>query len=115
MDQYGAAQAIGGVNQKIEGFFDVCQVQGLVGTQGVLIPASNVDNLMLRQDVVDAVTAGQFHVYTMSSVDDAMALLFSNPGEPPVDATEINAAVEARVRELHAIHTAISRGGRDGG
>jgi predicted ATP-dependent protease len=90
-------------------------VQGLSGTQGVLIPRSNVDNLMLRQDVVDAVAEGTFHVYTMTSVDDAMALLFAAPGEPPVDPAEINAAVEARVRELHAIHTAIGRGDRDAG
>ena len=80
MDQHGAVQAIGGVNQKIEGFYDVCRVQGLTGTQGVLIPKSNVDNLMLRQDVVDAVADGRFHVYTMASVDDAMAILFSEPG-----------------------------------
>ena len=115
MDQYGAAQAIGGVNQKIEGFYDVCRMQGLTGTQGVLIPQSNRDNLMLRQDVVDAVQEGRFHVYAMTSVDDAMALLFSQPGEPPVDAGEINEAVEARVKQLHAIHTAIGRRGRDAG
>jgi predicted ATP-dependent protease len=58
MDQYGSTQAIGGVNEKIEGFFDVCRVQGLSGTQGVLIPKGNLDNLMLRQDVVDALPLG---------------------------------------------------------
>jgi lon-related putative ATP-dependent protease len=113
MDQHGAVQAIGGVNQKIEGFFDVCRVQGLTGTQGVLIPRSNMDNLMLRQDVVDAVADGRFHVYAMVSVDDAMALLFAAPGEPAVDPAGINQAVEARVRELHAIYKAIGRGSRD--
>jgi lon-related putative ATP-dependent protease len=113
MDQYGATQAIGGVNQKIEGFFDVCRMRGDTGTQGVLIPASNVDNLMLRQDVVDAVTAGKFHVYTMTSVDDAMAILFSAPGDPPVDPAEINQAVDARVRELHQIYMRTSRGPKD--
>jgi predicted ATP-dependent protease len=104
MDQHGTAQAIGGVNQKIEGFFDVCNVQGLTGTQGVLIPHSNRDNLMLRRDVVEAVAAGRFHVYDMSSVDDALAILFSEPGGPTIDPEEINRAVHKRVRELHDIH-----------
>jgi predicted ATP-dependent protease len=113
MDQYGATQAIGGVNQKIEGFFDVCRMRGMTGTQGVLIPASNLDNLMLRQDVVDAVAAGQFHVYSMTSVDDAMALLFSEPGGPLIDPEDVNQAVDARVRELHEIYRKISKGPKD--
>ena len=113
MDQHGAAQAIGGVNQKIEGFYDVCDVQGLTGTQGVLIPESNVDNLMLRQDVVDAVAAGRFHVFTMASVDDAMAVLFGTPGGAPADPAEVNAAVASRVRALHEIYMATARGERN--
>jgi predicted ATP-dependent protease len=113
MDQYGATQAIGGVNQKIEGFFDVCRMRGMTGTQGVLIPASNLDNLMLRQDVVDAVAAGQFHVFSMTSVDDAMALLFSEPGGPLIDPEDVNQAVDARVRELHEIYRKISKGPKD--
>lgn len=113
MDQHGAAQAIGGVNQKIEGFFDVCRMRGQTGTQGVLIPVSNMDNLMLRQDVVDAVATGQFHLYTMASVDDAMAILFSPPGGPPADPDEINRAVDARIREWHQIYMKTSRGPRD--
>ena len=63
VDQHGRVQAIGGVNEKIEGFFDLCNARGLTGDQGVLIPAANVKHLMLRQDVVDAVAAGKFHVY----------------------------------------------------
>jgi lon-related putative ATP-dependent protease len=113
MDQYGSTQAIGGVNEKIEGFFDVCRVQGLSGTQGVLIPKGNLDNLMLRQDVVDAVAAGQFHVYAMSNVDDAMTLLFGEPGGDDADAAEVNAAVEARIKALHETYLAVTRGGRD--
>jgi lon-related putative ATP-dependent protease len=101
MDQRGTAQAIGGVNQKIEGFFDVCEVQGLTGTQGVLIPRSNLDNLMLRQDVVDAVAAGRFHVYDMATVDDAMAILFAEPGGAPIDPAEIDEAVRDRLQALH--------------
>jgi predicted ATP-dependent protease len=112
MDQYGTAQAIGGVNQKIEGFFDVCRMRGPSGTQGVLIPASNLDNLMLRQDVVDAVAAHEFHVYSMTCVDDAMAILFAEPGGQLVDPAEINAAVEARVRELHEIYIMTNRGAK---
>lgn len=109
MDQHGAAQAIGGVNQKIEGFFDVCHVQGLTGTQGVIVPRSNLDNLMLRQDVVDAVSGGEFHVYAIDSVDDAMSLLFAEPGASPVDAADINAALEARVLALHKLYLKTSR------
>lgn len=109
MDQHGAAQAIGGVNQKIEGFFDVCNVQGLTGTQGVIIPDSNLDNLMLRQDVVDAVSAGEFHVYAIDSVDDAMSLLFAEPGSSPADSADINAAVEARVVALHKLYLQTTR------
>ena len=63
VNQHGQVQAIGGVNEKIEGYFDLCQARDLTGDQGVLIPASNVKHLMLREDVVEAVTAGTFHVY----------------------------------------------------
>ena len=75
MNQHGAVQPIGGVNEKIEGYFDLCRQRGLTGRQGVIIPASNVRNLMLRQDVVDAAAAGLFHVYPVCHVDEAAALL----------------------------------------
>lgn len=75
VNQHGAVQAIGGVNEKIEGFFDVCRARGLTGEQGVLIPAANVKHLMLRHDVVEAVAAGQFHVYAVDHVDQGMELL----------------------------------------
>ncbi len=75
VNQHGQVQPIGGVNDKIEGFFDVCQARGLTGDQGVLIPRTNVKHLMLRPDVVDAVAAGKFHVYAMETVDEAIALL----------------------------------------
>ncbi|MBI3152806.1 MAG: AAA family ATPase [Chloroflexi bacterium] len=75
VNQHGQVQAIGGVNEKIEGFFDVCRMKGLSGDQGVLIPQSNVKNLMLREDVVDAVKAGQFHVYPVSTIDEGIELL----------------------------------------
>lgn len=75
VNQHGQIQAIGGVNEKIEGFFELCQARGLTGEQGVLIPASNVSHLMLRQDVVAAVAAKQFHIYPMQTIDEGIELL----------------------------------------
>jgi predicted ATP-dependent protease len=75
VNQRGQVQAIGGVNEKIEGFFDICQARGLTGEQGVLIPASNVKHLMLRQDVVDAVKEGAFHIYPVETVDQGIEVL----------------------------------------
>jgi len=75
MNQRGEVQAIGGVNEKIEGFFDVCTLLGLTGQQGVIIPRSNVQHLMLRQDVIDAVEKEQFHLHAMDTIDEALALL----------------------------------------
>jgi predicted ATP-dependent protease len=79
VNQHGEVQAIGGVNEKIEGFFDVCRERGLTGEQGVLIPASNVKHLMLRQDVVEACTQGKFHVYPVSTIDEGIELLTATP------------------------------------
>lgn len=75
VNQHGEVQAIGGVNEKIEGFFDICQARGLTGEQGVLIPQANVKNLMLRQDVVCAAAAGQFHIYPVTTIDEGIELL----------------------------------------
>ena len=75
VDQFGRVQAIGAVNEKIEGFFDICSRRELGSGQGVLIPASNVQHLMLRRDVVEAVAAGKFHIYPMETVDQALELL----------------------------------------
>ena len=74
-NQYGEVQPIGGVNEKIEGFFDTCRERGLTGEQGVLIPASNVKHLMLREDVVDAVRAGQFRVWPFATIDEGLSLI----------------------------------------
>jgi lon-related putative ATP-dependent protease len=79
VDQFGRAQAIGGVNEKIEGFFDVCQARGLSGRQGVIIPETNVKHLMLRRDVVDAVAAGKFRIWAVKHVDQAVELLTGVP------------------------------------
>lgn len=75
MNQFGEAQPIGGVNEKIEGFFDVCKIKGRSPSQGVIIPASNIANLMLRKDIVDAVEQGEFHIWAITHVTQAMALL----------------------------------------
>ncbi|MGI9416598.1 MAG: Lon protease family protein [Geminicoccaceae bacterium] len=75
VNQMGQIQPIGGVNEKIEGFFDACGQSGLTGDQGVIIPHTNVDNLMLRQDVIDSVEQGQFRVYAVETIDQGMELL----------------------------------------
>ncbi len=75
VDQRGQIQAIGGVNEKIEGFFDACRITGLTGRQGVLVPASNVKHLMLRRDVVDAAAAGRFRVIPIDTIDQALEIL----------------------------------------
>jgi lon-related putative ATP-dependent protease len=79
VNQYGDIQAIGGVNEKIEGFFDICRHRGLNGEQGVLIPASNVKHLMLNQAVRDAAREGQFHIYPTVTIDDCLELLTGKP------------------------------------
>lgn len=75
VDQGGRVQAIGGVNEKIEGFFDICMARGLNGEQGVLIPQSNIKHLMLRQDVIDCVREGKFHIYPVETIDQGIELL----------------------------------------
>ncbi|GAB4263870.1 MAG: ATP-binding protein [Candidatus Promineifilaceae bacterium] len=98
VNQHGEVQAIGGVNEKIEGFFDVCRHRGLTGDQGVLIPAANVKNLMLRHDVVDAVKAGRFHIYPIRHVDEGIALLTGLPaGEQQADGTFPEGTINDRV------------------
>ena len=105
VNQRGQVQAIGGVNQKIEGFFDICEARGLTGDQGVLIPASNVKHLMLRQDVVDAIEEGRFHVYPVETVDQGIEILTGMPAGERDEAGNypegtINYKVEQRLAEL---------------
>lgn len=83
VDQNGQAQAIGGVNEKIEGFFDVCRARGFTGEQGVIIPKSNVKHLMLRADVVEAVRAGSFHIHAIEAVDQAIEILTGESAGAP--------------------------------
>jgi predicted ATP-dependent protease len=102
VDQLGRVQAIGGVNEKIEGFFDICRARGLTGAEGVLIPAANVKHLMLRDDVVDACRCGLFAVYAVESIDQGIGILTGVPagdadakGEFPVGT--VNRAVARRL------------------
>ncbi|MDO9350851.1 MAG: S16 family serine protease, partial [Deltaproteobacteria bacterium] len=75
VNQKGEVQPIGGVNEKTEGFFEVCKAKGLTGKQGVMIPHLNIDDLMLRKDVVQAVQEGKFHVYPVKTIDQGIAIL----------------------------------------
>ncbi len=117
VNQHGEIQAIGGVNEKIEGFFDVCKSAGLDGTQGVLIPASNTMNLMLRRDVVAAAEEGLFHVYTVSTVDEGIALLTGvEAGEPDADGQFPEGTVNRRVADkLLDLATKAAHFGKDSG
>jgi predicted ATP-dependent protease len=115
VNQQGQVQAIGAVNEKIEGFFDICQKRGLTGSQGVLIPTANVQHLMLRRDVIEACSAGRFFVYPVATIDEGMALLTGRPaGERGSDglypAQSFNRLVEER---LHAFARIRQRFGRE--
>lgn len=79
VNQKGQIQPIGGVNEKVEGFFDVCKSKGLTGKQGVLIPHQNVENLMLRDDVIEAVKRGKFHIYQVKTIEEGIELLTGLP------------------------------------
>ncbi len=97
LNQHGQVQAIGGVNEKIEGFFDICRARGLNGSQGVVIPTANKVHLMLRQDVREAVEHGEFHIFPVDHINGALELLTGST----VDS--VDARVEARVEELQQL------------
>ena len=113
VNQHGEVQAIGGVNEKIEGFFDICKARGLTSRQGVLIPQANVQHLMLRQDVIDACTAGRFGIYPISTINEGIELLTGLPaGARGSDgnylAESVNRRVEDRLRAFAAIRRSFS-------
>ncbi len=81
MNQFGDVQAVGGINEKIEGFFRLCAMRGLTGTQGVLIPVVNVQSLMLAEEVRTACESGQFHIYSVTHLDEALAMMTAMPAE----------------------------------
>ncbi|MHB1216858.1 MAG: Lon protease family protein [Alphaproteobacteria bacterium] len=117
VDQHGHVQAIGGVNEKIEGFFDLCRVRGLTGEQGVMIPATNVTHLMLREDIVAAAKAGKFRVFPIETIDQGIEVLTGTPagkrgknGRYP--ANSINGRVQARLDGFAAAARRFSHKGR---
>ncbi|MGA8223392.1 MAG: AAA family ATPase [Candidatus Acidiferrales bacterium] len=105
VNQQGDVQPIGGVNQKIEGFYDICKLKGLTGQQGALIPAENVDDLMLRDEVIEAVAKGRFHIYPVGRIEQGIEILTGVPAGKRTSAGKfepgtIFAKVNARLREM---------------
>jgi lon-related putative ATP-dependent protease len=100
VNQKGEVQAIGGVNQKIEGFYELCKVRGLTGEQGVMIPQSNVQNLMLKEEVVEAVKEGRFHIYPVETIDEGIEILTGIPaGELEEDETWAEGSINYLVQK----------------
>ncbi|SFP83768.1 lon-related putative ATP-dependent protease [Geopseudomonas sagittaria] len=119
VDQHGRMQVIGGVNEKIEGFFDLCAARGLTGSQGVIIPQGNIQHLMLRRAVVEAVAGGRFHVYAVAHADQAMELLTGQPAgsadaQGRFPAGTVNGAVQQRLRELSELRQRYAHPQQDG-
>jgi lon-related putative ATP-dependent protease len=111
VNQFGDVQAIGGVNEKIEGFFDICHKRGLTGTQGVIIPAGNARHLMLKAEIIDACRQNRFFVYPVATIDQGIALLTGhNAGQRGPDgnfpAGSLNRAVEDRLRQFAEVRRA---------
>lgn len=109
VNQHGEIQAIGGVNEKIEGFFDLCQARGLTGDQGVIIPAANQKHLMLKADVVQAIERGEFTLYSVEFIDEVMALLsgitageLNAKGDYPAES--FNGMIQQRILKLTELH-----------
>ena len=123
VNQNGEVQAIGGVNEKIEGFFDTCKARRLTGQQGVLIPAANVDHLMLRPDVVDAAETGKFRIIPVRTIDEGIEMLTGYPAGKPSRSGRfpegsVNAWVEAKLRrfaETRRRFGSETNGGKSGG
>ncbi len=120
VNQFGQIQPIGGVNEKIEGFFDVCRHKGLTGEQGVLIPEANVKHLMLRKDVVEAISEKKFHIYPVKAVDEGIELLTGIPaGEPDehnrYPADTINGGVQQKLAEMAENMKNFAQSGEQGG
>jgi predicted ATP-dependent protease len=116
VDQQGGIQPVGGLNEKIEAFFDICAAKGITGRQGVLIPVMNRDALMLRSDVVDAIAAGRFHVYVVATVEEGIELLTGVPaGTADADGhypeSTVFRAAEMRLKRFHQAMIELGRGG----
>jgi predicted ATP-dependent protease len=102
INQHGEIQPIGGATYKIEGFFDLCNKRGLTGTQGVIIPTRNVRDLVLKDDVIEAVKSKKFHIYAISHIDEGFELLMElPPGEFPYPAETVHGKVFRKLRSYH--------------
>ena len=115
VNQFGGVQAVGAINEKVEGFYHLCRARGLTGAQGVVIPAANLPHLMLRAEVVEAVGAGQFHVWCVEHVDDAIGLLSSVPAGTADSAgcfapDSLNGRVAQRLEQLSAARQSFALG-----
>ena len=113
VNQYGEVQPIGGVNEKIEGFFDACKAKGLTGEEGVAIPVSNVKHLMLRRDIVEAAKADKFHIYPVRTIDEGIEILTAMPAGERDDSGNfpegtINYLIEKRLAEFTREHLAFA-------
>jgi lon-related putative ATP-dependent protease len=121
VNQLGEIQPVGGVTYKVEGFFDVCRLKGLNGQQGVIIPAQNIRNLMLREDVVEAIEKGLFHIWAIENIDDGVKILMGiEAGERQPDGTypegTLHHIVEERLKEMTELMQKIEqREGKEGG
>jgi predicted ATP-dependent protease len=120
VNQWGEVQAIGGVNEKIEGFFDVCKARRLTGDQGVLVPRANVQHLMLREDVVEAVKSGKFAVHAVDTIDQGIEILTgikagTRGDDGEFEAGSINRKVEEKLRSFAERGRAFSRRSEAGG
>jgi predicted ATP-dependent protease len=105
VNQKGEVQPIGGANEKIEGYFEVCKARGLDGQHGVVIPQSNVRNLMLKQEVLDAVKSAKFHIYPVSTIEEGIEVLTGIPAGKPLpnggfEENTIYGLVDKRLREM---------------
>ena len=105
INQHGTVQAVGGINEKIEGYFDICSKRGLSETQGVVIPLNNLDQLMLRHDVRDAVKRKQFHIFAVENVDQVLEILTAKPAgnrmkDGKFEIDSVNAMIEASLQNL---------------
>jgi predicted ATP-dependent protease len=105
INQQGDIQAIGGVNEKIEGYFDVCRIKGLTGTQGVMMPESNVEDLMLRDDVLEAVAAGKFHIWPVAKIEQGIEILTQTVaggknGDGKFEPGTVFALIDERLRDM---------------
>jgi predicted ATP-dependent protease len=117
VNQHGEIQAIGGVNEKIEGFFDTCKARGLTGSQGVIIPQANVCHLMLRRDVIEACGAGRFAIYAVSTIEEGLALMTGRAaGQRDPDGAypegRVNRLIDDRLRAFAAVKQNFVREGQ---